>query len=249
MLMNLKENLDVLQTSLSGLKAEREKGPIQNDLYEAVDYWCVLGQRAVAGDTKVNYPARAEGELQLLGRLRGMLCARPESERAPHLYLLDRAEELLHEIADISLSPDGHLKVLKAIRSNFDFLFETYGFTVVDEQPTKMRLESGAVSIELGWATQSTLSFSLTRSECRDFRIEDILYLFGDERYRSVPQAIQLNTESEVDEWFRFVSSVLLQHGDALLRNEPGAFGRLAEAQAKRDAEYATMMNEKYGVK
>jgi hypothetical protein len=58
-----------------------------------------------------------------------------------------------------------------------------------------------------------------------------------------------LNTESEVDEWFRLIASVLRQYGDELLRDRPGAFDRLAPAQTKRDAEYVAMMNEKYGVK
>jgi hypothetical protein len=112
-----------------------------------------------------------------------------------------------------------------------------------------MRLASRAVTIELGWATQATLSFSLSRAGRCDFWIEDLLYLYEDQRYRSVPQAIQLNTESDVDEWFQFIASVLRQYGDALLRDKPGAFDRLAEAQTQRDAEYAAMMNEKYGVK
>ncbi len=152
-------------------------------------------------------------------------------------------------IGHVPLPPDGHLGVLRIIRGHFDFLFDDYAFTVVDEQPTQMRVASGAVAIKLGWATQATLSFSFSRAERRDFWIEDLLYLFGDQRYQSVPQAIQLNTESDVDEWFRFIASVLRQYGDELLRDNPGAFDRLAGAQIKRDAEYVAMMNEKYGAR
>jgi hypothetical protein len=247
--MTLTDNLGILESSLSDLKAERDKSPIQNDLYEAVDYWCSLGQRAVARDTRVNYPARAGGELQLLEKLRDMLHAKHENDWVRYKSLLERAEEFLREIACIPLPTDGHLGVLRFIRSYFDFLFNEYGFTVADEQPTQMRLASGEVTIELGWATQSSLSFTLNKTEARHFWIEDVLYLYGDERYRSIPQAIQLNTESEVEEWFRFISSVLRQHGEELLRNNPGAFDQLAAAQTQRDAEYVVMMNEKYGVK
>jgi hypothetical protein len=247
--MTVSEKLTPLESALSELKAARNSGPIQNDLYEAIDYWCSLGRRAVAADTRVNYPARVAGELLLLEKLRGLVSTRPEIERARHSSLLDRAEELLHEVGRVSLPPDGHLGVLKVIRRDFDFLFHEYGFNVVDEQPTEMRLASGAVVIELGWATQSSLSFSLSRAERGDFWIEDLLYLYGDQRYRSVPQDIQLNTELEVDEWFRFIASALRQYGDELLRDNPGAFDRLAEAQKQRDAEYVTMMNEKYGAK
>jgi hypothetical protein len=247
--MNLAENLGILESSLSDLKANRNESPVQNDLYEAVDYWCSLGRRATAKDTRVNYPARVAGELQLLETLRGMLHDRPEIERGRYQPLLERAEEFLREIACIPLPVDGHLGVLRIIRRQFDFLFDQYGFTVADEQPTNMRLVRGEVTIELGYATQSSLSFALSRTESRHFWIEDVLYLYNDERYRLIPQAIQLNTESDVDEWFRFISSVLRQHGDELLRNSAGAFDRLEDAQTRRDAEYAAMMNEKYGVK
>lgn len=67
------------------------------------------------------------------------------------------------------LPPDGHLGVLNAIRHHVDFLFGEDAFAVIDEQPTQMRLAAGAVAIELGWATQATSSFSLSRTDHRDF--------------------------------------------------------------------------------
>jgi hypothetical protein len=68
-----------------------------------------------------------------------------------------------------------------------------------------MRLACRAVVVELGWATQSSLSFSIRRDNLGDFWVEDLLYLHEDERYQSVPQAIHLNSEAAVDEWFQFI--------------------------------------------
>ena len=110
-----------------------------------------------------------------------------------------------------------------------------------------MRLACGAVVVELGCATQSSLSFSFRRHNLGDFWVEDLLYLHRDERYQSVPQAIHLNTEAAVDEWFQFISAVLRGLGDALLRDIPGAFERLAQAQSERDAECMRKMNTEHG--
>jgi hypothetical protein len=74
-----------------------------------------------------------------------------------------------------------------------------------------------------------------------------LLYLHGDERFRLVPQAIHLNNERDVDDWFELVSEVLHQYGDELLRDKPGAFERLANAQPQRDANYVARMNAKDG--
>ena len=110
-----------------------------------------------------------------------------------------------------------------------------------------MRLACGAVVVELGWASQSSLSFSIRRDNLGDFWVEDLLYLHRDQRYLSVPQAIQLSNEADVDDWFQFISAALHQYGDELLRDIPGAFHRLAHAQSERDAEYGAKMNAEHG--
>jgi len=243
--MTLADNLAVLESIASELKAERNNGPLENDVYEEVDDICGLLRRAVAGDTRVNYPARAESEMIFLQRLRVIVSARTEKDRERYLPVLDRAEAVVRQIAVMPIPPDGHLGVLRLIRGHFDFLLDQYGFTVADEQPTGMHLTRGDVVIEVGWATQSSLSFSIRRGDLGDFWVDDLLYLHRDERYESVPQAINLNAEADIDVWFQFLSGVLRQYGEKLLRDTPGAFDRLAGAQSERDAEYAARKNAK----
>ena len=60
--MTLDENLAVLQAEVSQLKADRNSGALQNDVYEAIDDLCHLSRAAVSGDTRVNYAARAKGD-------------------------------------------------------------------------------------------------------------------------------------------------------------------------------------------
>jgi hypothetical protein len=79
------------------------------------------------------------------------------------------------------------------------------------------------------------------------FWIEDLLYLFGDERYRTIQQQIDLETESKVDSWFTFVASLFRQYGHAILNNSSEALEALARAQIKRDAEYAEEMERLHG--
>ena len=244
---DLEDNLAALESSVSKLKAERNIGPLQNDIYEAIDDLCHLSQRVVAKDMRVDYQRRAQSDLALLQKLRDIVSAGAEEDRKRYLPLLDRAENIGRQIARIPIPADGHLGVLKVIRTRFDFLFDEYGFSTAHEEPIGMRLACGAVVVELGWATQSSLAFSIRRDGLGDFWVEDLLYLHGDERYQSIPQAIHLNSEAAVDEWFRFISVALRGYGDDLLRDFPGAFDRLAKAQSERDAEYVRKINTEHG--
>jgi hypothetical protein len=245
--MTLADNLSVLQSSLSGLKAERDEGPLQNDVYEAVDDLCNFGQRAVANDARIDYSTRAKSDLALFQKLRSIVAERSDRDRERYQELLDSAFEFLLQIAQIPLPADGHLGVLKVIRSRFGFLFEQYGFAVCDEQPTGMHLKSGHVRLELGWATASSLSFALTKDGVRHFWLQDLLYLYHDERYEKVPLLLDLQTEGDVESWFEFVACVLEQYGRDLLTDQPESWEQLAQAQSKRDAEYAAMMDARHG--
>lgn len=245
--MNLSDNLTVLQSCILELKAERNQGPLQNDLYEAVDDLCHLGERAVTGDTRINYRARAESDLVLFRKLRTICSDRSEKSRERYEAVLDLAMEFLRQVAQIPLPPNGHLGVFRAIRKHFAFLFEQYGFAVNDEQPTGVCLKSGSVSLELKCATASSLSFALTKDNLRHFWLEDLLYLHHDQRFESVPFSLDLRTEGDVESWFEFVAGVLKEYGRDVLTDQPGAWEQLVQAQSERDANYAAMMNAKYG--
>jgi len=247
--MTLKENLAVLEARLPELKERRDTGCFENDVYEAVDYWCDLGRRAVGNDTRLNYPARVRGETDLLTKLREILSHRGEQDAGQYQPLLNTAEAFLQQLEQVPLPCDGHLGVLRVVREQFRWLFDQYGFTIKEEEPTGACLASGRVSIELKWATASSLSFALTNDNTRHFWLEDLLYLHRDSRYSTVPNSLSLRTGEDVESWFRFVSSVLQQYGPELLTDQAGSWERLSQAQSQRDAEYAAMMNAKYGQK
>ena len=244
----LKEFLSELDSNLPGLKDQRDSSPLANDIFEAAIYWSQLGRWVLEGNTKVNYPARARGEKELPGKLHETVNTKSLEERARYSDLLRVAGRILEVVGKLELPNDGHLGFLRIVHERFRFLLTEYGFKIVGEEPTQCRLSSGSTYVDLNWATNSSMSCSFGPEEAdKVFWIEDLLYLFRDERYRTIPQQIDLETEAKVDSWFTFIASVLRQHGHAILSNSPGALQALAEAQISRDAEYAKGMERLHG--
>jgi hypothetical protein len=159
------------------------------------------------------------------------------------------AQEMIEQLASIPLPPDGHMGALKAIREHFGFLGTDYGFEITDEQPTGIRFSSGAVSLKLEYSKNPSLScsFGPESKDGKEFGIDDLLFMYGDRRYRELPQSLVLDKEADVDSWFQFIADVFQQHGSEVLSNRPGIFDRLMQAQTQRDAEFVAAMNERYG--
>jgi hypothetical protein len=244
--MTLEENLAALEYRIPELKDCRNAGPLQNDIYEAMDDCCHLGRRAIDNDTRVNYPIRAQSESARLRKVFTFWAAKDQQGLDRYRTLFDTANAMIEQIAGISVAPSGHLGVLDTIQRHFGWVLEQFGFAIEDEQPTGVCLVSGQVRLELGWAAQSSLSFALSR-DTASFWLEDLLFLHGDSRYKTVPAALDLRTREDVEEWFSFVSDVLRKYGQDLLTGQAEPWSRLADAQSKRDAEYVTLMNTKYG--
>lgn len=243
------KSLTALESSLPELQRERNTGAFANDVYEAVDDWCHFARRAVENDTRVNYPVRARSEFYLLAKLREILRGKSSEEQQRYGPLFETAQEMLKQLEMVPLPQDGHMGTLKAICEHFGFLRTEYGFEITDEQPMGMRLSSGAVFLKLEYSENPSLScsFGPESKDGKEFGIDDLLFMYGDRRYRELPQSLVLDTEADVDSWFQFLADVFQEHGREVLSNQPGIFDRLLEAQTQRDAEYVAAMNEKYG--
>ncbi len=66
---------------LQQLEARRNETPLANDCFEAARYWRDLGRWVLEGNTRVNYPERARGEIMLLAQLREFFAKRPPQEQ------------------------------------------------------------------------------------------------------------------------------------------------------------------------
>jgi hypothetical protein len=239
-----------LESFLPRLKAERAIKPIANDCYEAACYWCDLGRWVLESNTKVNFPERAKGERMLLAELQRLLEHKSPEEQKEYGSVLKAGSELGEIVGKVQPPVDGHLGFLRTIRRLFGFLPVDFGFTEAEVQPASIRFSSGAVYLEFdGLALEpwSSCSFGLESPKPRDLRIQDLLYLNHDERYRTLPGRLDMTTEDKIEDWFRFIAEIFRQYGSPVLENRPGIFTELADAQAERDVAYAREMELKFG--
>jgi hypothetical protein len=234
------------------LAARRNSDPFANDCYEAADYWCHLGRWVLEANTKVNYPERARGEFELLAKLQGVLGGKSADVQRAYVAILKMGSEILKIVGAVTPPKEGHLGFLRIVRAHFGFLETEFDFSVVDEQPGSIRFSSGSVYLELdGLAMDPWLSCSFGNESPnpRDFWIHDLLYLNHDERYHSLPERLEMNTEAGVESWFKLLALIFRQYGSPVLQNRPGIFSALFEAQAERDAAYSREMELKHGIR
>jgi len=247
----LKELLGQLEAKLPELEDRRFSSAFANDVFEAVDYWRNLGQHVLDGNTKVNYPDRAQSQLELLSRLEAILRTRSADDQKRYAQLLGASKQLLARVGQVRPPEDGHLGVLRVIGECFQFLRTEYNFAITNQHPTGVRFSSAAVYLNLECIENPVLSCSFgPKTEPQQiFWIGDLLFMNGNPGYRTLPEELVLDTESQVKEWFAFLARVFTQYGRSVLTNQPDIFRQLAEAQAERDAEYAREMDRRFGQK
>jgi len=222
---------------------------LANDMVEAIEYWCFLAQSAVDLDKRLNYPRLAQNESLWMTELEAARARKQSPQDKEYREVLQIGARLFELLKAVPLPPNGYLGVLRIIREHFGFLERDYGFKVVDEQPIKIVFHSDSVFVHAGYAKTASSSFSLGLiRDQHSFWIEDLLYLHGDERYRTIPYYIELKTEDDVETWFGFIAEILRTYGDKLLRGDNDAFLQLAAAQQKRDEEYGREMDRLHGI-
>jgi hypothetical protein len=244
----LQELVDQLDGRLPGFAARRGQDALANDCCEAAWYWRDLGRWVLENNTRVNYPERAKGEFMLLAQLRELLAKRSPQDQDDFRRLLDAGEELLNIVATVQPPKDGHLGFLRIVREQFNFL-RLSGFKTVSEEPTEIRFSSGNIYLELSHSVNPWLSCSFGPDVPNppSYWIHDLLYLNGDERYRTLPEQLELNSEYATTDWFAFLAECFRKYGRPILNNEEGAVKQIAAAQAKRDGDYVREMELKYG--
>jgi hypothetical protein len=245
----LQNVVSALEAELPQLERQRASDGFVNDLYEAFSYWCDLGHWVLQKNTRVNYPERVRGERELLSKLETILRGKPEEARSKFGPLLSIGKEILQIVEAVQPPKNGHLGFLRIIRECFQFLESDFDFSITDEQPTSIEFTSGTVYLELKCSSDSWMSclFGPEAAKRKHFAIRDLLFFHSDQRYLTLPAKVPMASESEIEDWFRFVADLFKQYGSEVLSNQPGIFDRLAQAQSQRDAEFVADMNKKYG--
>lgn len=243
--MPLQKLVEKLELDLPHLERERSSNGFANDVFEATGDLRALARRVLDHDTRVNYPVRAREEIELWKKLTDILQRRSSEEQERYAAIFETAQQILQDVQTVEPPKDGHLSILRIIRDQFGFVQTDYGFAIVNEEPAGIRFSSGKIYLELKWAKKHDSSCSFGReSQTREsFWIDDLLFMHGDQRYRTLPQDLALNTEGDVGKWFKFLADVFKQYGRDVLTNQPGIFEKLAKAQAQRDQEYTQQMD------
>lgn len=249
MTLSLQELVSQLEQFLPALREGRHADPFSNDVFEAVDDLLELGHRILAADTRTNYPFRVRQEQELWNQLTVMLQRRPPDEVSRYQPIFDDAEQLLLIAQDIKNPKEGHLNFLTIAREKFGFLQTDYGFAIASEEPIRIRFSSDEVYVQVEWAKNysSSCSFGCESNPNRSFRIDDLLYLYGDSRYKSLPETLVLDSQNAIAQWVEFLASVFRQYGHELLSGRLGICDEFAEAQEARDKEYTQEMDRLYG--
>lgn len=247
----LREDVEVLARHVADLEPQRHSDPFANDVYEAAWYWRDLGNWVLEKNTRTNFPARAREEFALLEQLKEKLVEKSAEEQKEYCPVFETAERILKVVENVEPPRDGHLGILRIIREKFGFLQTDYGFALLKEEPIGVRFSSGEVYLELKWAKKhnSSCSFGPESNLKKSYGIDDLLFMFGDKRYRTLPEDLALNTESDIENWFKFLADVFKQYGHDVLSNRAGIFEKLTKAQAQRDREYTQEMDRLYGHK
>lgn len=246
---SLRENVDALARHVADLEPERSTDAFANDVYEAAWYWRDLGNWVLENNTRTNFPARAREELASMDDLRRLLLTRSSEEQTKYAPMFETAEKVLRVVESVHPSKGGHLGVLRVIREQFGFLQTEHSFAIAKEERIGIRFSSGKVYLELEWAKNyhMSCSFGLELNPRESFWIDDLLFMYGDPRYRTLPEELALNTESDVERWFQSLADTFKQYGNDVLSNKPGIFEKLEQAQAERDREFTREMNSQYG--
>lgn len=249
MTQSLKELVSLLESRLPELERHRSSNGFANDVFEAADDLCHLGQYVLDSDTRVDYPARVRQELELWNTLKDLLQKKSAEDQQRYRVIFETADQILRFAKNVQPPADGHLGVLRVIREQFGFLKTEYGFRATGQSPTGLRFSSGAVYLELAWAKQwsNSCGFGSESDPKKSFWIKDLLFMHDDQRYRTLPDELMLETENAVENWFKFLASIFKQYGRDVLTNQTGIFQRLTGARAEWDREYIQEMNRLYG--
>jgi hypothetical protein len=231
------------------LQDRRQLDGFANAMFEAIDDLLDLGRRLRAGDPKTNYAARVQQEEKLWGELRAELGKRPAEFAIQYWPVFDASMQLLALAREVEPSKTGYHDFLAIVKEQFEFLSVNYGFAIVQEEPVKVRFSSGKVFVQLACVryVRSSCSFGSESDHDRLFWIDDLLYRYGDERYRSLPNEVMLDERNAIEEWFTSLAEMCRQYGHDVFVDRQGIFEELAVAQKARDAEYSEETERRYG--
>ncbi len=212
-------------------------------MFEAADDWHGFGESLLHADPEYNLTGRMDQEIEFYGKLQShwadALLSNPDYGR-----IMALGAQLIAEARKRKYHPDGYKGSLRILREAFAFLTTDYGFQPGEGHQGLFNYWSPHLHIELGFPRNDPSIPSkdvgcwlnyLGNPKDR-FWPEEILWMAGQPESVLEPPLEPLNTEAAIQAWFTKLADVLRNYAADQLGNKPGAFLRLAAAQAERES-------------
>ncbi len=202
---------------------------------EAAEDWKHLGEDLLKAQPWYDLKRSALDEKKLLAELKLLYGKALDGDRR-YARIIELGRSIFDEAKRHEVDPDGYLGSQRIARGTFAFLAE-YGFAPVDGTAPVATYSSGRVVLDLGLPSvaYSGCSLKQTSDPSGHYFLEDIVFMAGRSESLSLPPGLSITSEVDVQDWFSKVADILRHDGRDLLEDKPGAFGRLARAQAGHD--------------
>ncbi len=215
------------------LRLRESKSGIVRDMREAADDWRILGEYMLEAHASEDLSGIMESERESHAGLQSYwgdaLLADPDYGK-----ILDLGAKLIAECSKREYHPDGYLGSKRTVREAFAFLISDYGMHTSEDEPFNYVSPHLLVQLRFPGGRDRFVLTHLEGTQ-QTYWHEDVLFMAG-QPFSSLEQpAEKVSTEAEMQAWFTRSADMLRQYAADLLANKPGAFERLAAAQAERD--------------
>ncbi len=223
-----------LTTIIAKLRPHENGAGIGRDMFEAADDWRILGEYMLEAHPSEDLSGIMESERESHAGLQSYwgdaLLADPDYGK-----ILDLGAKLIAECSKREYHPDGYLGSKRTVREAFAFLISDYGMHTSEDEPFNYVSPHLLVQLRFPGGRDRFVLTHLEGTQ-QTYWHEDVLFMAG-QPFSSLEQpAEKVSTEAEMQAWFTRSADMLRQYAADLLANKPGAFGRLAAAQAERES-------------
>jgi hypothetical protein len=233
--------------------AQAQTYEIDMELDHVVSYLSSLGDRALRGDTQIDWASTVPSYLADLDKIETGLGATRISEIEKQRYqdYLTECRLVWERMRLLPVPREGHLGFRKAVLDEFRFLAEEFQFRVVRHSPINVRYESTALFVELTYSPDSPeISLAVGRlprtGECEEaFYLDDITYMAGLGSFDF--EDLDLKTQHGVALFVKSAAEVVREHLGDVLRNDVNAFRLLRDMATERDKRYSDKMKRQHG--
>lgn len=212
------------------------------DLEHELSYLAGLAEKVFQKCTTIDYQTTASAELADLEKLVRRLKQLPAPPDRKQVYsrLIAATQDLVNAMGAIPVSEEGHLGFRGAVKKEFKFLEEEYGFRIHHTTPVRVAYRSPNMDLELHYSpkvpeTTFRIGPSVRNEDLRKwFYIDDLLYASSQQLPPDYSR-FDLEAKGGVESMLWETAALVREHGGPFLRGDASAIQLLAEKAEERD--------------